>query len=61
MKPLCNLLEKNATFKFDDNCLQAFELIKAKLTTGSIMVVLDWEHDFEIMCYASDFTVGAVC
>ena len=24
MKPLCNLLEKDATFAFDENCLKAF-------------------------------------
>ena len=30
-KPLCNLLEKNSAFDFDDVCLQAFNAIKEKL------------------------------
>ena len=30
-KPLCNLLEKNSAFNFDDVCLQAFNAIKENL------------------------------
>ncbi|XP_074377081.1 uncharacterized protein LOC141718603 [Apium graveolens] len=32
-KPLCNLLEKDVPFKFDDECLAAFEGLKKSLTT----------------------------
>ncbi|XP_048229302.1 uncharacterized protein LOC125369928 [Ricinus communis] len=39
---------------------RAFELLKEKLTTAPIMVSPDWELPFELMCDASDFTVGAV-
>ncbi|XP_073046163.1 uncharacterized protein [Primulina eburnea] len=59
-KPLCNLLEKESTFIFDDNCLQAFEKIKMALVTEPIMTVPDWEHPFELMCDASDYAVGVV-
>ncbi|XP_073057220.1 uncharacterized protein [Primulina eburnea] len=42
-KPLCNLLEKDSTFIFDDDCLQVFEKIKRALVTASIMIVPDWK------------------
>ena len=41
-KPLCNLLEKNSTFDFDDVCLQAFNAVKEKLISAPIMTVPDW-------------------
>ena len=54
-KPLCNLLEKDVPFKFDEECLTAFEILKKKLTTAP-----DWSEPFEMMCDTSDFAVGAV-
>ncbi|XP_075473911.1 uncharacterized protein LOC142504960 [Primulina tabacum] len=59
-KPLCNLLEKESTFIFDDDCLQAFEKIKMALVTAPIMIAPDWNEPFELMCDASDYAVGAV-
>ncbi|XP_073061737.1 uncharacterized protein [Primulina eburnea] len=59
-KPLCNLLEKESTFIFNDDCLQAFEKIKMALVTAPIMIVSDWKEPFELMCDASDYAVGAV-
>ncbi|GJU42329.1 reverse transcriptase domain-containing protein [Tanacetum coccineum] len=38
----------------------AFETLKMKLTHAPILVALDWDLPFEIMCDASDFAVGAV-
>ncbi|XP_042038342.1 uncharacterized protein LOC121784247 [Salvia splendens] len=59
-KPLCNLLEKDAKFVFDDACLNAFELLKMKLVEAPIIVAPDWSKPFELMCDASDYAVGAV-
>ncbi|XP_073024244.1 uncharacterized protein [Primulina eburnea] len=59
-KPLCNLLEKDSDFIFDDDCLQAFEKIKKALVTAPIMIVPDWKEPFELMCDASDYAVGPV-
>ena len=59
-KPLCNLLEKNSAFDFDDVCLQAFNATKEKLISALVMTVPDWSQPFEVMCDASDFAVGAV-
>ncbi|XP_073313563.1 uncharacterized protein [Primulina huaijiensis] len=63
-RPLCNLLEKDFTFIFDDDCLQAFNRIKTTLISAPksapIMIVSDWKEPFELMCDASDYVVGSV-
>ena len=59
-KPLCNLLEKNSTFDFDDICLQAFNAIKEKLISAPIMTIPDWSQPFEVMCDANDFAIEAM-
>ena len=59
-RPLCRLLEKDVKFKFDDSCRFAFEEIKSRLVIAPIMATPDWNKDFEIMCHASDFAMGAV-
>ncbi|KAK8957227.1 hypothetical protein KSP39_PZI000978 [Platanthera zijinensis] len=59
-KPLTHLLEKDAPFIFDENCLRAFSLIKEKLINAPIVIAPNWELPFEIMCDASSFAVGAV-
>ncbi|GKF42225.1 reverse transcriptase domain-containing protein [Tanacetum coccineum] len=42
------------------DCIDAFETLKKKLTEAPILVVLDWNLPFELMCDASDFAIGAV-
>jgi len=59
-KPLCNFLNKDTSFKFDDNCITAFNMLKEKLISAPIITVPDWKLNFEIMCDASDYAVGAV-
>ena len=41
VKPLCNLLEKDATFVFDESCLKAFDIIKETLVSALIVIVPD--------------------
>ena len=60
VKLLCNLLMKGAPFNFFNDCLQAFELLKEKLITAPIIVVPDLSLLFEVMCDASDYTLGVV-
>ena len=59
-RPLTKLLEKDVPFCFDDSCLEAFKILKEKLTDAPIMVVPDWNLPFKLMYDASDLAVGAV-
>ena len=59
-RPLCRLLEKDAKFDFDESFKAAFDEIKSKLVIAPIMVTLDWNKEFEIMCDASDYSMGAI-
>ena len=57
---LCRLLEKETKFNFDDSCKAAFEEIKSRLVQAPIMVAPEWDQEFEVMCNASHFAMGAV-
>ena len=59
-RPLCRLLEKDTKFYFDESCQKAFEEIKSRLVEAPIMAKPDWNREFEIICNASDFAIGAV-
>ena len=59
-RPLCRLLEKDAKFKFDESCQRSFEEIKSRLVEAPIMAKPDWNKEFQIMCDASDYAMGAV-
>ncbi|GJS93851.1 reverse transcriptase domain-containing protein [Tanacetum coccineum] len=59
-RPMNHLLEKNTLFIFFDECIQAFETLKKKLTEAPILIAPDWDLPFELMCDASDFAIGAV-
>ncbi|GJV38108.1 reverse transcriptase domain-containing protein [Tanacetum coccineum] len=49
----------DAKFIFSNECMQAFNVIKDKLTIAPVIVVPDWNIDFELMCDASGYDVGA--
>ncbi|GJU62906.1 reverse transcriptase domain-containing protein [Tanacetum coccineum] len=59
-QPMTHLLEKETSFVFLKECIEAFNILKKKLTEASILVASDWDLQFEIMCDASDYAVGAV-
>ncbi|GJZ67105.1 reverse transcriptase domain-containing protein [Tanacetum coccineum] len=59
-RPMTHLLEKNTPFIFSDECIQAFQTLKKKLTEAPILIAPDWELPFELMCDASDFAICAV-
>ncbi|GKA94941.1 reverse transcriptase domain-containing protein [Tanacetum coccineum] len=58
--PMTHLLEKEISFIFSKECIEAFNILKKKLTEAPILVAPDWDLPFEIMCDASDYAVGAV-
>ena len=51
---------KDAPFAFTEECLAAFNCLKAQLVNAPVVVALDWSQPFELMCDASDEAVGAV-
>jgi len=59
-KPLCNLLNKEIAFNFDQEYEKAFDCLKGKLTTALVITTPDWSIGFEMMCDANDYAVGAV-
>ncbi|GJZ84331.1 reverse transcriptase domain-containing protein [Tanacetum coccineum] len=59
-RPMTHLLEKETPFIFSKECIEAFNILKKKLTEAPILVASDWDLPFEIMCDASDYAVGAV-
>jgi hypothetical protein len=59
-KPSMHLLQKDVAFDFDEKCLATFRTLKSDLVSAPIIQPPDWSQPFEIMCEASDYTVGAV-
>nr|GFC59118.1 reverse transcriptase domain-containing protein [Tanacetum cinerariifolium] len=57
---MTHLLEKNTPFVFSEDCIQAFQNLKKKLTEAPILIAPNWDLPFELMCNASDFAIGAV-
>nr|GEZ81092.1 DNA-directed DNA polymerase [Tanacetum cinerariifolium] len=57
---MTHLLEKETPFLFSNDCIDAYETLKKKLTEAPILVVPDWNLPFELMCDATDFAIGAV-
>ena len=53
-------MQKDVPFVFDDDCKDAFEILKNALITAPVVQPPDWNLPFEIMCDASDFAVGAL-
>src|SRR5664279_363541 len=59
-RPLTNLLQKDIPFVFNEDCKEAFEILKKALITAPIVQPPNWNLPFEIMCDASDYAVGVV-
>jgi hypothetical protein len=59
-RPLMHLLAKDASFVFMEECLQSFHTLKKALFSAPVIQPPHWHLLFEIMCDASDYTVGAV-
>jgi len=59
-RPLTSLLAKDAPFIFNDECHEAFQILKKALVLAPIIQPPNWKLPFEIMCDASDFVVGAI-
>nr|GEV01817.1 reverse transcriptase domain-containing protein [Tanacetum cinerariifolium] len=57
---MTHLLEKDTPFFFSKKCVEAFQTLNRKLTEAPILIALDWDMPFELMCDARDIAIGAV-
>nr|GEV58527.1 reverse transcriptase domain-containing protein [Tanacetum cinerariifolium] len=60
LPPMTRLLEKDTSFVFSQECVDAFQTPKRKLTKAPILIAPNWDLPFELMCDASDFAIGTV-
>lgn len=58
--PLYKLLRKDATFDFDDDCMNAFEKLKQILTSAPVLGIYDPTSETELHTDASKLGYGAV-
>ncbi|GJW67849.1 reverse transcriptase domain-containing protein [Tanacetum coccineum] len=54
-RPMTQLLMKDINFVFSNKCIESFDILRNKLTTAAIIIALNWNLDFELMCNASDY------
>ncbi|GJT71525.1 putative nucleotidyltransferase, ribonuclease H [Tanacetum coccineum] len=59
-RPMIKLLMKETKFNFSEDCIKAFNIPKKKLTTTPVIIASNWNLDFELMCDASNYVVGAM-
>ncbi|GJW82738.1 reverse transcriptase domain-containing protein [Tanacetum coccineum] len=59
-RPMTQLLMKDTKFDFSDECIKSFDILRDKLITAPVIIAPNWDLDFELMCDASDYVVGAV-
>nr|GEV45531.1 reverse transcriptase domain-containing protein [Tanacetum cinerariifolium] len=59
-RSMTRLLGKDTPFFFSKECVEAFQTLMRKLSEAPILVPLNWDLPFELMCDASDFSIGVV-
>jgi hypothetical protein len=59
-KPMTQLLEKEAKFKWSPQCEEAFLTLKKLLTTAPLLAQPDIEKPFDVYCDASGMGIGWV-
>ncbi|KAA0050296.1 reverse transcriptase [Cucumis melo var. makuwa] len=58
--PLTNLLKKNQTWDWTEECQRAFDRLKHAILEEPVMVLADHTKPFEVHTDASDFAIGGV-
>nr|GEZ87271.1 reverse transcriptase domain-containing protein [Tanacetum cinerariifolium] len=56
-RPMTHHIEKDTPFVFSEDCIQAFQTLKKKLTEAPILIAPNWDLPFKLMCDASDFAI----
>lgn len=59
-KPLNKLLKKGVKFNWDENCQNAFLILKDKITSSPILQYPDFTKPFIITTDASNYAIGAI-
>jgi len=59
-RPLTNLIAKNVSLTFDEECINSWEKLKKDLISAPIISAPDWSKSFKIMCDAFNFAIGVV-
>ena len=59
-RPLVLLTRKNARFHWGEDCQQAFETLKNKLATASVLTYPDPKQPYKLYTDASQYALGAV-
>ncbi|KAG6615942.1 reverse transcriptase [Phytophthora cinnamomi] len=58
IRPLSQLLKKEAVWNWTPDCQKAFDAVKRGLTEAPILAVADQDRPFHVVCDASDFAIG---
>ncbi|KAE9269460.1 hypothetical protein PF001_g29215 [Phytophthora fragariae] len=58
IRPLSQLLKKDAAWVWTADCQQAFDAVKQGLAEAPILAVADQDRPFHVVCDASDFAIG---
>ncbi|GJX12751.1 hypothetical protein Tco_0204509 [Tanacetum coccineum] len=53
-RPMTHLLEKNTPFIFSEECIQAFQTLKKKLTKAPILIAPDWDQPLKLCAMLGD-------
>nr|KAJ0226103.1 hypothetical protein LSAT_V11C100020390 [Lactuca sativa] len=53
-RPMCQLLQKDVDFEFNEACKEYFDKLKELLTSDPIIQAPNWDIPFKIMCDASN-------
>ena len=57
---MTELLKKGVKFVWDDKCEEAFQTLKARLTTAPVLATPDSTKPFDVYCDASGMGLGCV-
>jgi hypothetical protein len=60
IKPMTQLLEKEAKFKWSPQCEDAFLTLKKLLTTAPVLTQPNIKKSFDVYCDASGTSIGGV-
>ena len=58
--PMENLVKKDATFCWDDECHRSLDVLKGKMVTALILVFSDWKKEFHVHVDASCIALRVV-